>query len=186
MIGRDEKENGICWRWVSTNSWILGLVRDRGRGGNHNNIARITEKERNSLAKTGQSKTSELWEISLGVCWRWVLCIWRRKSRVDGLCPNIWCVCVCVCVTRKTNFGWKEREGHTREKHMTVLKVQAVGSTKKWKSWDTRVWVINETRFFSFGFFAEIEFGDMTRWWVLSYCFWVLRYAQTKHPLWVL
>ena len=57
MIGRDEKENGICWIWVLTNSWILGLVRDRGRGGNHHTIARITKKERNSSVEIGQLKT---------------------------------------------------------------------------------------------------------------------------------
>ena len=42
---------------MSTNSWILGLVRDRGRGGNHHTIAHITKKEWNSPVETGQSKT---------------------------------------------------------------------------------------------------------------------------------
>ena len=86
---------------------------------------------------------------------------------------------VCVSGDRKTKlcFRWKEREEDTRERKPIFWLVQAVGSTKKWKSWVLRCgawfWDIGDKQKFSIlGFEWDKVLRNEWRFWVM--CFEIL------------
>ena len=126
----EETEKGVWWRWVSTKIWVFrGSFETEEEEQISYTIAHKSKKEKELTSA----------EISLGVCRRWVLGIWRRKCREGKRKRNSPCylfqylVCVCGDKEDKIVFWVKgEKRGHARET-TTLLTYAGCGLHQKVK-----------------------------------------------------